>query len=162
MDWKNRSVLVTGGASFIGSTLVDALVERGAGVRIVDNLSSGKVENIQHHLNEARVEFIQADLLEPGVADRVVANTDAVFHLAADHGGRGYVDLHQAACAANLTLDGMLFYACRKARAGKVVYASSGCIYPNYLQTDPSQILFSPRTRPGRLTTPTTCTAGRS
>jgi len=142
MDWKNRSVVVTGGASFIGSTLVDALVERGARVRIVDNLSSGKVENIQHHLNEATVEFIQADLLEPGVADRVVADTDVVFHLAADHGGRGYVDLHQAACATNLTLDGMLFHACRKARVAKVVYASSGCVYPNYLQTDPSQILY--------------------
>jgi nucleoside-diphosphate-sugar epimerase len=142
MDWKNRSVLVTGGASFIGSTLVDALVERGARVRIVDNLSSGKVENIQHHLNEASVELIQADLLEPGVADRAVADTDVVFHLAADHGGRGYVDLHQAACATNLALDGMLFQACLKAKVQKVVYASSGCVYPNYLQKNPDEILY--------------------
>lgn len=142
MDWKNRSVLVTGGASFIGSTLVDALVERGARVRIADNLSSGKLENIQHHLNEASVEFTQADLLEPGVADRVVARAEVVFHLAADHGGRGYVDLHQAACATNSMLDGMLFQACRKARVGKIVYASSGCVYPNYLQTNPGEVLY--------------------
>jgi UDP-glucose 4-epimerase len=142
MDWKGRSVLVTGGASFIGSALVDALMGLGARVRIVDNLSSGKVENIQLHLNEANVEFIQADLLEPGVADRVLADTDVVFHLAADHGGRGYVDLHQAACATNLTLDGLLFQACRKAKVGKIVYASSGCVYPNFLQTDPKEVIY--------------------
>jgi nucleoside-diphosphate-sugar epimerase len=48
--WQGRNVLVTGGASFIGSHLVDALLERGAKVRIVDDLSSGKLENIQQHL----------------------------------------------------------------------------------------------------------------
>ncbi|HVA00662.1 MAG TPA: NAD-dependent epimerase/dehydratase family protein, partial [Terriglobia bacterium] len=47
MNWKSKNVLVTGGASFIGSTLVDALVDRGARVRVVDNLSSGKLENIE-------------------------------------------------------------------------------------------------------------------
>jgi nucleoside-diphosphate-sugar epimerase len=142
MNWKNLRVLVTGGASFIGSALVDALVERGARVRIIDNLSSGKIENIERHLDRGSVEFLSGDLLEPGVADRAVTDMQAVFHLAADHGGRGYVDLHQAACATNLALDGMLFLACRKARVGKVVYASSGCVYPNYLQTDPSQTLY--------------------
>ncbi len=50
LSWQNRYVLVTGGASFIGSHLTDALVERGAKVRIVDDLSSGKLENIQGHL----------------------------------------------------------------------------------------------------------------
>jgi nucleoside-diphosphate-sugar epimerase len=64
-----------------------------------------------------------------------------VFHLAADHGGRGYVDLHQAACATNLLLDGLVFRACYQAGVDKVVYASSGCVYPNHLQTDPSQIV---------------------
>lgn len=142
MDWKNRTALVTGGASFIGSALVDELVGRGARVRIVDNLSSGKAENIQGHLEAMRVEFIHADLLQPGVAARAVADMEFVFHLAADHGGRGYVDLHQAACATNLALDGMLFQACRKARVGKVVYASSGCVYPNYLQTDPNEVVY--------------------
>lgn len=48
--WQDRHVLVTGGASFIGSHLVEALVERGAKVRIVDDLSSGKLENVQQHL----------------------------------------------------------------------------------------------------------------
>ncbi len=97
------------------------------------------MENIPHHVEAGQVEFVQADLRDSGVADRVIEGMSVVFHLAADHGGRGYVDLHQAACATNLMLDGLVFRACYKA---KVVYASSGCIYPNYLQTDPKKILY--------------------
>jgi nucleoside-diphosphate-sugar epimerase len=62
-----------------------------------------------------------------------------VFHLAADHGGRGYVDLHQAGPASNLFVDGVLFWEALRQGVEKVVYASSGCVYPNYLQTDPTQ-----------------------
>lgn len=142
MNWQNCPILVTGGASFIGSHLVDALVERGAKVRVVDDLSSGKAENIRDHIKEGRIEFIQADLRDPDVAERVVKGMSVVFHLAADHGGRGYLDLHQAACAINLMLDGMVFRACHKAEVEKVVYASSGCVYPNHLQTDPTKILY--------------------
>jgi nucleoside-diphosphate-sugar epimerase len=142
MNWSGRRVLVTGGASFIGSHLVDALIEKGAQARVVDNLSSGKLENIQEHLDAKRVEFIEKNLLEPGIAQQAVRGIDVVFHLAADHGGRGYVDLHQAACATNLTLAGIVFDACRKAGVEKVVYASSGCVYPNFLQTDPGKELY--------------------
>ena len=67
---------------------------------------------------------------------------EAVFHLAADHGGRGYVDTHQADPAVNLMLDGLLFREALKAGVERVVYASSGCVYPNYLQTDPAQVLY--------------------
>lgn len=142
MDWNGRPVLVTGGASFIGSHLVDALVQRGARVRVVDNLSSGKIENIQGHIEEGRIEFIQADLLHPRVARQAVEGMNVVFHLAADHGGRGYVDLHQAACATNLALDGLVFLACREAGVEKIVYASSGCVYPNYKQMDPNEVIY--------------------
>ncbi len=142
MNWHGRKVLVTGGASFIGSHLVDALLERGAVVRVVDNLSSGKIENIQRHIDEGRVEFIYGDLLRPGVAQRAVEGMNVVFHLAADHGGRGYVDLHQAACATNLALDGLVFLACREAGVEKVVYASSGCVYPNYKQMNPNEEIY--------------------
>lgn len=149
MDWQDRHVLVTGGASFIGSHLTDALVARGARVRIVDNLSSGRLENIQKHLDRGRVEFIEDDLLKPGVARLAAEGVDLVFHLAADHGGRGYLELHQAACATNLTLDGTVFAACREANVGKVVYASSGCVYPNSLQTDPGEIVYLSEDRVG-------------
>lgn len=142
MDWSDRKTLVTGGASFIGSHLVDALLERGATVCVVDDLSSGRLSNIQEHLDNGRIEFIEADLREPGVAQRAVEGVNVVFHLAADHGGRGYVDLHQAACATNLALDGMVFLACRKAGVEKIVYASSGCVYPNFLQNDPNEEIY--------------------
>ncbi|HET8926153.1 MAG TPA: NAD-dependent epimerase/dehydratase family protein [Candidatus Acidoferrum sp.] len=142
MNWQHTKALVTGGASFIGSALVDALVARGANVRVIDNLSSGKRENLLPHLDQGTIEFVEADLLEDGVARRAVRGRDVVFHLAADHGGRGYVDLHQAACAGNLTLDGLVFRAAVQENAGKVVYASSGCIYPNYIQSDPEEVLY--------------------
>lgn len=142
MEWKGRKVLVTGGCSFIGSHLVDALVERGARVRVADNLTSGKLENLKTHLDRDRIEVRQIDLLVPGAVEEAVQGAEVVFHLAADHGGRGYVDLHQAACATNLALDGLLFRAAHRAGVQKVVYASSGCVYPNYLQTDPKKEIF--------------------
>ncbi|MDE2868957.1 MAG: NAD-dependent epimerase/dehydratase family protein [Chloroflexota bacterium] len=137
-----RSVLVTGGASFIGSHLVDALVAVGAQVRVVDDLSSGTLVNIGRHVDSGAIEFAQADLLDPRVAAEAVAGMHTVFHLAANHGGRGYVELHQAACAMNLLLDGVVFRGCRLAGVEKVVYASSGCVYPSHLQTDPTKRLF--------------------
>jgi len=140
--WQNRHVLVTGGASFIGSHLTDALVERGAKVRIVDDLSSGKLENIQQHLAQGTVEFIQADLREPGVTRMAMRGIEIVFHLAADHGGRGYVDLHQAGPASNLFLDGLVFWEARRAGVEKVIFASSGCVYPNFLQGNPDQEVY--------------------
>ncbi len=142
MDWSTRKTLITGGASFIGSHLVDALLERGASVRIIDDLSSGHLSNIQGHLEKGEVEFVEADLRTPGIAQQAVDGIDVVFHLAADHGGRGYVDLHQAACATNMALDGMLFLACREASVEKIVYASSGCVYPNFLQNDPKEEIY--------------------
>jgi len=142
MQWNDRHVLVTGGASFIGSHLMDALVERGAKVRMVDDLSSGKLENIQQHLSNGNIEFIQADLREPGVAQIAVQGIDIVFHLAAAHGGRGYVDLHQAEPATNLFLDGLVFWEAYKAEVEKIIFASSGCVYPNYLQSDPNKEIY--------------------
>ncbi len=142
MRWDQQRVGVTGGASFIGSALVDALVERGARVRIVDNLSSGKLSNLKAHLDSGRIELVEGDLLDPETCQAAVEGQDIVFHLAADHGGRGYVDLHQVACSTNLILDGLLFRACHRAGVEKVVFASSGCVYPNFLQNDPNQILY--------------------
>lgn len=142
MNWQNCLVLVTGGASFIGSHLTDALVDRGAKVRIVDDLSSGKLENIQQHLANGAIEFIQADLREPGVARAAMRDIQVVFHLAADHGGRGYVDLHQAGPASNLFLDGLVFWEAHRAGVKKVVFASSGCVYPNFLQSDPDKEVY--------------------
>jgi nucleoside-diphosphate-sugar epimerase len=121
---------------------VDALVTQGAHVRVIDNLSSGKMENIQKHVDGEAVEFILGDLLDLVVAHKAVQGMEVVFHLAADHGGRGYVDLHQVACATNLVLDGNVFMAAYKAGVERIVYASSGCVYPNYVQMDLAQKLY--------------------
>jgi nucleoside-diphosphate-sugar epimerase len=142
MAWHGRRVLVTGGASFIGSHLVDALVAAGASVRVVDDLSSGRLDNIDTHVTAGRIAFTRGDLREPAVAATAVAGIEVVFHLAADHGGRGYVDLHQVACAGNLGLDTTVFRACHAGGVQKVVYASSGCVYPNFLQTDPREVRY--------------------
>ena len=140
--WSSKRTLVTGGASFIGSHLVDALLDRGATVRVVDDFSSGLRQNIQHHLDAGAIELIEGDLRDPAVAARSVAGIDVCFHLAADHGGRGYVDLHQYACSTNLGLDAILFAQALQAEVDKIVYASSGCIYPLNIQTDPGKDLF--------------------
>ncbi len=141
--WSGKLVFVTGGASFIGSTLTDQLLARGAAkVRIVDDLSSGHLGNLKQHLGTNKVEFIQADLREPGVARAAMQGVDTVFHLAADHGGRGYVDLHQAGPASNFFLDGLIFSEAVKAKVKKIVFASSGCVYPNFMQSDLNKELY--------------------
>src|SRR5262245_28129568 len=143
MDWSSKRILVTGGASFIGSHLIDRLVAKGADrILVVDDLSSGELENIRTHIDGGVTEFVQRDLLVPGAAEESVRDIDVVFHLAAIHGGRGYVEFHQAECAKNLTLDGMLINAAQRVGVEKFVFASSGCIYPNYVQQDLSQELY--------------------
>jgi len=140
--WTGKLALVTGGASFIGSTLTDQLLARGAMVRIVDDLSSGHLDNIRGHLGGGHVDFLHADLREPGVARAAMHGVDTLFHLAADHGGRGYVDLHQAGPASNFLLDGLVFAEALRAKVKKVVFASSGCVYPNFLQSDTHKEIY--------------------
>lgn len=142
MDWQGKAVLVTGGASFIGSHLVDALVSRGARVRVADNLSSGRREFLAGPLERDAIELQVVDLLEPAAVEAAVDGIEVVFHLAADHGGRGYIDTHQVACSTNLVLDGQVFRHAAEAGVGKVVFASSGCVYPNHLQNDPDEVVY--------------------
>ena len=142
MEWKDKKVLVTGGASFIGSHLVDLLLAKGARVRVVDDLSSGRKGNLEAPLRQGCLEFIRADLREPGATRQAVRDIQVVFHLAADHGGRGYVDLHQAGPASNLFLDGLVFWEARRAAVEKIVFASSGCVYPNFLQKNVDEEIF--------------------
>lgn len=142
LKWEKQNILVTGGASFIGSHLVDALIKRGANVRVIDDISSGKLENIQNHINEKKIDFIKGDLRDIKVLEKSLNDINYLFHLAADHGGRGYVDMHQAGPASNLFLDGILFWCSKKYNIKKVIFASSGCVYPNYIQNDTSKELY--------------------
>ncbi|MFC1416690.1 SDR family NAD(P)-dependent oxidoreductase [Streptacidiphilus cavernicola] len=134
--WQDRNVLVTGGASFIGSHLTDLLVELGARVSVADDLSSGRRENLADQLERDAITFHEVDLRDAESVRTVLTGVDTVFHLAAAHGGRGYVDLHQSACAENLYLDGLVFRTAAGLGVDKVVFASSGCIYPLHIQGD--------------------------
>lgn len=140
--WKNKKVLITGGASFIGSHLVDKLVKEQISVRVVDDLSSGKLENIDKHIKNKSIDFIKGDLRNTDIIKKAVNKIDLLIHLAGDHGGRGYVDFHQAEPATNLGLDGILFWEAYKAKVEKIVFASSGCVYPNFLQKDVKKKIY--------------------
>lgn len=142
MNWKGVRTLVTGGASFIGSHLVDALVSKGARVRVVDDLSSGKLENIAPHINSRAIEFIRGDLAKREVIKKSLVNTTYVFHLAAIHGGRGFIDTHQAVCTKNVLMDTLAIQEAYAAGVRKFIFASSGCVYPNYLQKNPHEYLY--------------------
>jgi UDP-glucose 4-epimerase len=81
-------VLITGGAGFIGSTLCDTLLDRGDEVTVVDNLSTGTLANLGHALEYASLTFIEGDIRDTHLVERVVAGHDAVVHLAARIGLR--------------------------------------------------------------------------
>lgn len=142
MNWDDKLVLVTGGASFIGSHLVDSLLKKGAEVRIADNLSSGNLSNLNYSL-EMKDKFtwktdyltvIQNDLKNRDFTRSVMENIDVVFHLAASHGGRGYIENHPVECCTNMAVDQIVFEEAFNHGVDRICFASSACIYPSYLQ----------------------------
>ena len=76
-------VLVTGGAGFIGSHLVDVLVRSGFEVVVLGNLSTGRIENIKHNLGGANVRFVEGDVRDKQAVNDALNGVEAVFHLAA-------------------------------------------------------------------------------
>jgi UDP-glucose 4-epimerase len=121
--------LVTGGAGFIGSHIVTALVERGDTVRALDNLSTGSRKNLVHLAGN--VELIEADLLDRAQVDRAVLGVEVVFHQAAmasvPRSLQQPLESH-AACATG-TLQ--ILDAARRAGVRRVVYAGSSSAYGN-------------------------------
>ena len=120
--------LVTGGAGFIGSHLVDRLVEAGETVRVVDDLSTGHRQNLIQH-DVGALEFIEADLAQPGVASRAVEGIDYVLHIAAipsvPRSVKDPVTSHRANVDATL----LLLEAARVAEVKRFVFASSSSVY---------------------------------
>jgi len=78
-----KNVLVTGGAGFIASHLVDRLLNEGHQVTVIDNLSTGRLTNIEHHKNNPQFQFIQADIADFDTIQNYFKNQQIVFHLAA-------------------------------------------------------------------------------
>jgi len=122
-----RKVMVTGGAGFIGSHLVEALVAKGIQVRVLDNLSTGKEENLQSVIQD--IEFVRGDLVDGGLTARCVQDTDVVFHLGAlPSVPRSVADplkTHQANVSGTLNV----LVASKDAGVKRVVLASSSSVY---------------------------------
>jgi hypothetical protein len=133
-SYARERVLVTGGASFIGSHLVELLVAQGAQVTVADDFSSGSRTHLMDVIGE--IDVLEGDLREPTFARLAADGAQTVFHLAALHGGRGYIDTHPVECTSNMQLDHVVFDACVAAGARRVVHASSACVYPTDLQED--------------------------
>lgn len=134
MSWNGERVLVTGGASFIGSHLVEELVAEGAIVRVADDFSSGEMENLAGLKDD--IELMRGNLKEKRFADRATRDMDTVFHLAADHGGRGYIANYPANCATNMALDNIVYESAAENGVERITFASSACTYPTDIQQE--------------------------
>ncbi|HML03699.1 MAG TPA: NAD-dependent epimerase/dehydratase family protein [Candidatus Bathyarchaeia archaeon] len=141
---SSAKILVTGGASFIGSHLIDTLLKNGAVVTVADDFSSGRLANLEYSLKQAdsttwtadNLKVRQGDLKDKCFACSVMKDVDTVFHLAALHGGRGYIDLHPAECCTNMILDQLVFEEAFRAGVERICFASSACVYPTFLQDE--------------------------
>lgn len=118
--------LVTGGAGFIGSHVVDALAARGDSVRVVDDLSTGRRDNLAGH---AGVEMIEADLAERRVAEAAVSDIECAIHLAAIPSVPRSVREPHRSHRANVEATHALLLAARDAGLRRVVLASSSSVY---------------------------------
>lgn len=118
--------LVTGGAGFIGSHVVDALAARGDRVRVVDDLSTGRRENLS---GRPEVELLEADLAQRQVAQEAAAGVDRVVHLAAAPSVPRSIREPRRAHRANVEATHELLLAARDAGVRRVVLASSSSVY---------------------------------
>jgi UDP-glucose 4-epimerase len=119
--------LVTGGAGFIGSHLVEALVARGDRVRVLDNLSTGFEENLEGVL--AKIDLWREDLRDESAIDRACQGVDLVFHLAAMPSVPRSLDDPVTSFEINARGTLNLFLAARNRRVGRIVYSASSSAY---------------------------------
>ncbi len=121
------SCLVTGGAGFVGSHLVDALVSGGHRVSVFDNLSTGKRHNILHH--GGKVEFIQGDIRDMTALVQACQGKDVIFHKAAIASVSESVRDPQSTYEVNILGTGNVFEAAGQAKVKHLVFASSAAVY---------------------------------
>lgn len=151
MFFKNKNVFITGGAGFIGSALTDKLIQLGARTTIGDNLSTGSLTNILRiweknglgykktsygYQAEGGHRFIFVNFEEFGDAFKTIKNQELVFHLAANIGGRGYIDTHPADCCEGFSINQNVIKASHMAGVDRLLFASSACVYPEDLQKE--------------------------
>ena len=122
--------LVTGGAGFIGSHLIDRLVSRGDQVTVLDNMSSGKLEFIQQHVDSGNITLINGDITDFDDVKKVMKDIDCVYHLAANPDIRlgtkiTDTDLKQGTIATYNVLESMRIFGVKR-----IVFASSSGFLP--------------------------------
>ncbi len=121
--------LVTGGAGFIGSHIVDALLKRRHTVMCLDNLSTGKIENINHQELNDRFMFMKADIRDLNTLKRLMNGVDFVFHEAALGSVQRSVEDPLTTHEVNATGTLNVLIAARESEVKRVVYASSSSVY---------------------------------
>ena len=122
-------VLVTGGAGFIGSHLVERLLVEGHAVRVLDDFSSGRRENRAFAKPSAALEVIEGDIRDAHSVETAVAGVDGVFHEAALVSVPRSVEDPELSCAVNAHGTVRVFDAARRARVRRIVFASSAAVY---------------------------------
>jgi len=126
---QNIHVLVTGGAGFIGSHSVDALLEEGFDVRVLDNLTSGAIENLPQH--EPRLEFVEGDITDGPTVYQAMQDISHCLHLAAQVSVTRSIEDPKYSGTQNIIGCVNVFQQARLRRLRKVVYASSAAVYGN-------------------------------
>lgn len=125
---KKETCLVTGGAGFIGSHIVDALKKEGYRVRVFDNLSTGLMENLRHHPS---LEFMKGDLRNARDVQKATKGIDYVFHAGANRAVLRSVDDPLETNDVNVTGTLSLLCASKEAKVKRVIFSSSSSIYGN-------------------------------
>ncbi|HZD43094.1 MAG TPA: NAD-dependent epimerase/dehydratase family protein [Methanomicrobiales archaeon] len=120
--------VVTGGAGFIGSHLVDALVERGDAVRVVDNCSTGTRSNLQRHLDAGRIRLEKADLLKDGW-EQALEGANRVYHIAADPDVRESARSPLSPINNNVVATARVLEAMRRYHVPEIVFTSTSTVY---------------------------------
>jgi UDP-glucose 4-epimerase len=121
--------VVTGGAGFIGSHLVEGLVNRGNEVVILDNLFSGKMENISDFLDREKASFVKGSVTDLPLLKEIFSSTDGVFHEAAIASVPRSIANPVATNEANVTGTLNILVAARDCGVKKIVFASSSSVY---------------------------------
>ncbi|MEL7473121.1 MAG: SDR family NAD(P)-dependent oxidoreductase [Planctomycetota bacterium] len=129
--YQGRRVLITGGAGFIGSHLADALLDLGAHVVVIDDLSNSSLENLSERLElePERLTFSHASILEPAALREAVAGVGVVFHLAAVGSVQRSVEDPERTLAVNVIGTARVLEAVRSAGVARCVLASSSSVY---------------------------------